>query len=702
MSAATPDARAALLDSLDGPAWLVDAEHLTVQRANLQAAQWLGQGSPQALIGLPADSLLPTLEDAAFWSDVRSGGAVQLASELELAHPAGGLAQVVRRIVPLGQPGQGWLVQLRDISAGRRTEQERDTLLAELRSTLEATADGILVIDLQGRIRAFNRPFAALWSLPQTALAGRDDQAVFDWMRLCVLQPEAYQQRLDEINGQLLLTATDQIALLDGGLLERHSQPQWSQGRPIGRVHTFRLLNRRRLGAPREQGAQGEDPITGHPNRAGLVDAMTRAISRARDEGRALALLCVEYDHQALFASEGLSAIRTLRELDAALRSCVREPHLITRLGGARFGVLLRGAGEAAAEALARRLLVAARGDGSTGLPTDGLPLAVGIAAYPQAGLDADTLLAHAESALAAAWQDHAGPGWQVSGYGGDDLLGNDEPGRLRRLCDSVHHGQMDQDFALRYLPRVDTRSGRVRAVEALLRWRDAGRGEVQPAQFLPMAQRAGLGGALDDWVLERSVQQAARWRETGLNLGLNINIGAWQLAQPGYARRVAAVLEAAQWPAGSLEIDVTEASLRADPDAALANLQALRALGVRVVLDDFGADEASLALLRRFPLSAVKIDRSLMHGVPRLSHDTGLAHALIQLAQSLRLEVLVEGVETEAQRQFLIAAGCTAWQGFLCAPPLDASGLEHRARVEAGAQAANDEARFVPVRRPA
>ena len=687
------------LDGLDGPAWLVEAEQATVQRANAQAAHWLGLPDATALMGRRAADLLPTLEDMAFWADASAHGDAGLHSELELAHPDGGLAQVVRRIAPIGQPVQQWLVQLRDISSERQAERQRDTLLAELRATLEATADGILVTDLRGRIRAFNRRFALLWSLPETAVAGRDDQAVFDWMRLNVLDPEAYQQRLERIQDQLLLSSSDPIPLLDGTVLERHSQPQWSQGRPIGRVHTFRCVQPRRSAGPREPMAPADDALTGHPNRTGFLTATARAIERARQEGRDMALLCVAFDQDALFSVAGGSSTRSMLALDALLRAHVREPHLIARLGGARYGVLLRGAGEAAAEGLARRLCEASQTGprGETASP----PLVVGVAAYPQAGLDADSLLSQAETAAAAAALQDDGPGWQLCGYGGM-AAGAEEPERLRRLRESVSLGQMDSDFRLRYLPRIDARSGRVRSVEALLRWQDADRGELQPAQFLPMAQRAGLGGTLDDWVLERALRQAMHWRDAGLELCININVGAGPLTQPGYARRVAAVLAACEWPAELLEIDVTEAALRADPDAALANLEALRTLGVRVLLDDFGSGDSALSLLQRYPFSGVKIDRQLTQSLGRPGDEASLARALIQLARSLHLEVLVEGVETEAQRIGLADAGCSGWQGFLFAPPMDARTVARRALSQIGRPAANDEPASLPRRRPA
>lgn len=690
------------LDSLDGPAWLVGADDLRVQAANAAAARWLGRGSPAALAGMAAQEVLPSLEDLAFWTeraDHRDGAHPGLDSTVELPHPDGGLAQVERRIAAVGQPHQAWLVQLRDVSATHRAQQERDTLLAELRATLEATADGILVTDLRGRIRAFNQRFATLWSLPEHTLAGRDDQSVFDWMRLCVLDPDAYQQRLEEVQGQLMLRATDTLTLLDGTVLERHSQPQWSAGRPIGRVHCFRPVAHRRPGTVRvPEAADGREGHQELPNRSGFLAATGRAIERARREGQVTAVVCVAFDPHALFALDGHAAARHVQDLLQLLRAQVREPHLIGRLGGARLGVLLRDAGQAAAEALARRLLEASRL-----APADTPALSVGVATYPQAGLDAPRLLACAEQAADTAWHADDGPGW-CSSVHGELAEPASQQQRLQHLRDCVAQGQMDRSFRLRYLPRHDARSGRLVAVEALLRWQEDSDGpELQPAQFLPMAERHGLHDTLDAWVLEHSIQQAARWRAAGLELRINVNACGAALAQPGYARRVAAVLESAGWPADLLEIDVTEHALNVEPEAALANLQALRSLGVRVVLDDFGSGEAGLGLLTRFPLSAVKIDRRLLAGRHRAGQEQALVLALAQMARALQLEVLAEGVETEAQRQSMADAGCSAWQGYLGSAPTDARGIERQARRPIGLRAANDEPlNPSPLRRPA
>ncbi|WP_374674388.1 EAL domain-containing protein [Ideonella sp.] len=666
-------ARAELVDSLDDPAWLVDAVDATVQHANRAAAAWFGS-EPAALIGRAADSLLPTLEDAAFWGAVRCGAPGALASDTELPRPGGETAWVHRRVVPIGGLAagaagvRGYLVMLRDRSGERRAEGERDQLLAELRATLEATADGILVTGLDDRIHAFNRRFAELWSLPESALTQRDDAAVYRWMSRQTVAPATYDARLQQIMAQALLSAVDTVQLVDGTQLERHMQPQWSQGRPIGRVFSFRVLNPHRRGVPRHQRAV-LDETSGLIERSGFVAELDDAVGHARRDGSPLAVLAVEYDRDQLYALDGSGQARSLSDIVEGLRALVPVRCRLARLGGMRFGLLLTDEGEATAQALARRLVEHARADGGL-LATRALTVSVGIATYPHGGLGAEDLLASAELALEHARLDGRSA-WRVQGYDGGD-----DGARLARLHHALHAGGGDA-LRLRYLPRVDAATGEVQAIEALLRWNDGANGLLPPSQFLPLADKAGLAGALDDWALEHALQQAARWRSAGHTWTINVNLGSVQCLQPGLARRVAAALQAADWPAARLELDITEAALRHDPVLARAQLQALRGLGVRLLLDDFGRGEAGLNLLRRFPLDGVKLDRDTVHGLARGTQpDTGLATALAGAARACGLTVYAEGVESEAQRQPLAALGVSGWQGFLRTRPLDAASV--------------------------
>ncbi|HEX7686220.1 MAG TPA: PAS domain-containing protein, partial [Burkholderiaceae bacterium] len=254
----------ALLAAIGEPAWVVDAARCCVLAANLEAEELFGRGE---LEGLDAEDVIPDLEDIAYWDGVRCGSVGTLETEAELHLPGGRTLAVVRRIAPLwlADGTALYLVQVRDRTHERRVERERETALAELRATLEATADAILVTDLAGRIRGFNRRFAALWAIPDAALHAADDRAVHAWLRMNVMDVDAYDRRLEDVFAHTLAEARDEIAHVNGAIIERHAQPQWSQGRPIGRVFSFRELNPRRCGAPQPAGHDGVDQLTALP-----------------------------------------------------------------------------------------------------------------------------------------------------------------------------------------------------------------------------------------------------------------------------------------------------------------------------------------------------------------------------------------------------------------------------------------------------
>jgi diguanylate cyclase (GGDEF)-like protein len=280
-------------------------------------------------------------------------------------------------------------------------------------------------------------------------------------MRLNVAQPLAYQERLDNIGQQMLLSATDTIRLVDGTVLERLTQPQWSHGRPIGRVYSFREVNRRRPGAPRRERGDSIDDWTQLPVRSGFVARLEAAVAQARLGGATFSVLCIEYDREALFgcSPDDASHARTMVELAEGLRAALRTPHMVARLGGSRFGVLMDGAGEAAAESMARRLLDQMRVVTPGGLATDGLAAVVGVASYPQAGLCADDLINHAEQAMAQARRE--GVGYRAHRY----VVPTDTR-RQDRLELALREGLSAPDFRIQYLPRADAQTGQIQTLE--------------------------------------------------------------------------------------------------------------------------------------------------------------------------------------------------------------------------------------------
>jgi diguanylate cyclase (GGDEF)-like protein len=557
------------------------------------------------------------------------------------------------------------LVQVRDRSREHRVELERETALAELRATLEATADAILVTDLSGRIRGFNRRFARMWSLPDAALHAGDDRAIHDWVRMNVMDVDAYDRRLEDVYAHTLAEAHDQIAQVNGAVIERHAQPQWSHGRPIGRVFSFRETNPHRPGAPREPGNDGVDRLTHLPNRTGFLAALEDALGASR-RSAGFAVLCVEFNRDALFGEGGDSAAgaRRLCELAGQVRGAIRQPHYCARLGGSRFGVLIDYASEAAAESAARRLIESQDRSG-------GVPVAIGIGSYPGVGLSADEILRHVEIAMHRA-QQASRSSVAVHKFGFESW---------QRRRDRIEAGLLraaeEGRFRLAAQPRFDSRSGLPVALEMHLRWRDRKLGEVAPNQFIGVAEECGLLGALDDWVLEHGLLQQRRWREAGHSLRLNINVSDWQLTQPGYARRVCAALEASGCAPNELEVDVGESALHADPDAALAAVRALARLGVRVTLDGFGTGTSSLAALQRLPFNGVKLDSTLSQACSGAGAEARWVPALVQLAHAMSLEVHAVGVDTAPQCAALMKAGCDGFQGRSLGPWMEERALD-------------------------
>ena len=219
--------------------------------------------------------------------------------------------------------------------------------------------------------------------------------------------------------------------------------------------------------------------------------------------------------------------------------------------------------------------------------------------------------------------------------------------------------------------------SGQVRGAEALLRWRDPELGEVSPGEFIPVAEESGFIVAVGDWVLRQAVAQAAQWQSQGRGLIVSVNVSAVQFQRASFVDSVAAALEASKLPPEMLELELTESILIQNAQETLLRLQALSQLGVKLSIDDFGTGYSSLGYLKRFPIHRLKIDRSFVKGLPGDASDAGIVNAIVNLGRALRLEVVAEGVETEAQRQFLAQTGCEQYQGFLFAPALATSGFE-------------------------
>ena len=668
-----------LIETMLDAVWLVDAAGLRVVAANHAAGELMAM-TPAELVGKEVLELAATPEDLCFWGEVSEGIVDQIESETLVSCADGTTKAVTRRVsrVQDAEDRAFFVVVLHDRSAQVRVERELEGAAADLRATLESTQDGILVTDLSGRIRNFNQRFGSLWQIPPELFGRRDDDAVLEWMRRSVTDPSAYMRRLAAIDDATMLRANDVLRLHSGQVFERVTMPQCMRGRPIGRIYSFRDITEKLEADLRIETLSYTDALTGLPNRRLLTDRAEVAIAQAKRVGTPFALLFLNLD-RFNHINETLGRFlgdRVLLDVVDRIKGSVRQVDTVARLGGDEFVVLANNADDGGAERAASRLMDALKQPFTQGGISFTVTASIGISLYPNDGTCMDELLRHADAAM----RDTKLAGRAGFRFHRPRPEGDPEHSRSRMKLDHAMRLALVQDrFRLHYQPQVDLQTGAVVGAEALIRWRDPELGEISPGEFIPVAEASGFIVSIGAWVLQRAVSQAAAWVEAGRATTVSVNVSALQFQQPGFVDGVASALHEARLSPQWLELELTESILIQDAPDAMLRLQALAQLGVKLAIDDFGTGYSSLAYLRRLPVGRLKIDRSFVSGLPTEESDVAIVQAIIHMGRALRLQIVAEGVETEAQRQFLQEAGCDLYQGYLYAPALDVAAFEAR-----------------------
>jgi diguanylate cyclase (GGDEF)-like protein len=437
-------------------------------------------------------------------------------------------------------------------------------------------------------------------------------------------------------------------------------------------IANARLLETQRLSATQGAFRAMHDPLTNLPNRALFLDRLRHAFTRRSLPGASIALILLDLkDFKRVNDSFGHPAgDAVLVEVAERLRSRTRAGDTLARLGGDEFALLLESVGSIAeARQVCERLLDAL---GEPFLVRDRfveLTASVGIALEDPAGGSLDELLDHADAALRVS---HTGAG--VTVYEESFLPGLTVASDLRaELTRALEQGQL----LLHYQPIVSLAERRVVAFEALLRWQHPTRGLLAADSFIGEADQAGLLHGMDLWTLDRACEFASRLGDRAGDLRVHVNVLPTGLHNPEMLDRVAAALQRSGLAPSRLILEITEKHLLADIEGASARLAALRALGVGLALDDFGSGYSSLAYLRSFPVSIVKIDRLFIQGLPSDRQAAALVEAIVRFALGLGLEVVAEGIETEEQLASLLDLGCPGGQGFLLCTPLPPAELQ-------------------------
>lgn len=665
-----------LIEGLLNAVVLVDGASLSVMAVNAPAAALLGV-DVLTLRGQPVVELAATPEDVAFWQQAALGVREGLDSHTWLRRADGALVAVRRRITHLRLTGEKsvFMIVIHDRSAELQAETALADQVSQLTATLESTHDGILVTDLTGRVRNFNRRFAALWDVPESLLAQPDGSLVQKWMLQRVSEPSVYSRRLCAIEMSAQASSTDVISMTGGRVLERVSRPQLSRGQTIGRVYSFRDISERIEADRRIDLLSHTDALTGLPNRRAMLGRIEHALALAQRDGMPFALLFLNLDrfkhiNDTLGRSLG---DRVLSDVAERLLSTLRQVDTVCRLGADEFVMLVHHADVAGAERSVQRLFEVMQRSFMLEELSFTVTCSVGMALYPGDGNSADELMQACDDAMHEA-KEQGGNAFRF--HQARDASTSKLRNRMK-LDHAMRQALVAGRFRLHYQPQVDVYSGEIVGAEALVRWRDPELGEVTPAELIPVAERSGFIVALGAWVLRQAVQQAALWRDKGYRLLVSVNVSALQFQQPDFVQSVATALAEFALEPQCIELELTESILIQDAQEAMQRLQGLSELGVKLAIDDFGTGYSSLAYLKRFPIGRLKIDRSFVKGLPGDESDAGIVRAIANMARALRLELIAEGVETEAQLQFMKQLGCQQFQGFIKSPALDVVSFE-------------------------
>ena len=571
-----------------------------------------------------------------------------------------------------------FLVALLLVYQFRRGRRYAESGLRLADKVFSASVESILVTDAESRIVEVNAAFSRITGYSRDEVLGQHSRLMKSgrhgpefyaamWQRVAEAgswEGEIWNRRK---NGDIYPALLSVVALKDdAGKLTNYIAMSIDLSQ---HKKTEALLNKLRT----------FDALTGLLGRDAWGSAIDRAVAGARGSTRQFAILDVGLDRFKLINDSLTHAVgdKVLVEAAIRIRRVLRRHDAAARPGGDRFSLLLEDIESVQnTTAICEKLLAAFVPPFHIDGHTLHVSVSVGAALFPGDGETPSTLQRNAETAMYRA----KGDGRATYSFYSAEM--NEEGVRLLTLETMLRQALVKGEFSVVYQPQVEVTSGHLVGVEALLRWTNPQLGSVSPVQFIPIAEETGLIVPIGDWVLETACRQGFQWLQTfGVGIPVAVNLSARQFRKQDLLVGVQSVLDAVGLPSELLELEITEGSLISDPTGAVDVLRGIRAMGVRTAIDDFGTGYSSLAYLKTFPLDRLKIDRAFVRDLPDNASDVAIALAVVTLGRNLKMEVLAEGVETEAQSRFLAQAGCQVIQGYFYGKPMTPEQLSDKIR---------------------
>ena len=554
-------------------------------------------------------------------------------------------------------------------------ESGLDTSLSLLKATLESTADGIYVVDLNFKMVAYNQKFRKMWKIPHAIINGGNDDKAIEYVLKYLKDPKAFVDKLGYLYAHPEEDVFDEIYLNDDRIFERYSIPQYSGKKVVGRVFSFRDVTQRKQLEEQLLHQATYDALTQLPNRVLLEDRINQSIRQSKRGQKIMAVLFFDLD-RFKFVNDSLGhniGDSLLQAVARRLENSIRESDSLARWGGDEFVIVMNNL-KSQRDALPvihrcqKALSEVFRIDNNE----IGISSSVGVSFYPTDGTTLTTLLKNADSAMYHAKQEGA------NFYSFYLPHMNERAVEKLELERDLRYALENNEFILHYQPLLDIGTNNIVGVEALIRWMHPKKGLIPPLDFIELAEETGLIVDIGEWVLRTACVQNKAWQDAGLpKICMAVNLASQQFRHKDVVRNVARILKETGLESQYLELELTEGSIMGNTEFYLRAMAELKALGLNLVIDDFGTGYSSLSYLKKFPVSKLKIDKSFVRDLTPDSDDGAIVMAIIAMAQKLKLTVLAEGVETKEQLEFLKAHQCNYAQGYFFSRPVPAQECE-------------------------
>jgi diguanylate cyclase (GGDEF)-like protein/PAS domain S-box-containing protein len=564
------------------------------------------------------------------------------------------------------------LVMARDVTERHRSERLLRESEARYRLLFERNLAGVYRTTADGKILDANEAFARIFGFDSR-------QELLSQSAVSLYFNNSERERIiAELREQRSLTNVEvRMRRRDGSVVWVLETMTMLEGSEAGILEgTIIDITDRKYAQEEIEYHAYHDVLTGLPNRLLFRDRISMSLAHARRSARGVAIMFLDLDDfKVINDSHGHTVgDRLLQAVAQRLVAVVRAEDTVARMGGDEFTVLLGDVTDGrGAATVARKILETV----ATPVVVEGHELkvttSIGIAVFPGDGFDAETLLKNADRAMYRAKQLGRNNYQYATTPPLDDRLMLE-----RRLLQSIDKNEL----VLHYQPIVDIASGRVVGAEALVRWNDPTRGLLPPESFIPAAEESDLIVTIGEWVLRTGCTQMKKWHDTGFGrLRLAVNLSPRQFQQRDLPTLISRVLQETGFPGSCLELEITESTVMQNTEMSLATMMTLKKMGIRISIDDFGTGYSSLSYLKRFPIDTLKIDQEFVRDLSADVNDQAIITAVVSMARALKLRVVAEGVETEAQLGFLQKEECAEMQGFLYSRPVAASDFEDSLR---------------------